>query len=546
MNEHELLERLDERAAAAAADLRAAAARRPIPEFDTEGVRLTRLPDQSRRRFTRPLVGIAAAVVLLAGAGGWWVAMRDDSAPDQTNTPETPTPVEPRPFVATELPDGMMLTDAFEGRPLDSDQPPVGPATVYGAADAEPGLVVVVLGDWSRGDAADGAERFEVDGHEAYVYPLSTGVGTQVIVPIDGGRAVVAGGPELNREELARLAMRTAVDDLRSAVPDDALPDGWRTLLVEPDPMALISPLASFGSGFGGGPWTIYSLEGGEDFTMLGSVAGGEARMFAATLFAERVEETTVRGHRALVAHFPTPVGAGAPSGFDVLMVTWSERPGELIRLSGIEESEEELLSIAEGVRPVSADEFADLVERSALGELDADPADTVGEGTFADGSRWVLRRSDDGEFPELSVLVAVGSDDMFSESSSSSSISGTDAEHGFIAVTTVEQDDRTFAAGFVSDDVVAVKLLRLPDRSDAGNAEIATGAGHTGWVAELDAPTIVAVAVDANGDEVARTTLTRSDSSIRGESESVPYTTEMAPLPTTYVDPLPAPTVDD
>ncbi|MBA3983822.1 MAG: hypothetical protein H0X61_09885 [Acidimicrobiia bacterium] len=97
-----------------------------------------------------------------------------------------------------------------------------------------------------------------------------------------------------------------------------------------------------------------------------------------------------------------------------------------------------------------------------------------------------------------------------------------------------------------MSDDVVAVKLLRLPDRSDAGNAEIATGAGHTGWVAELDAPTIVAVAVDANGDEVARTTLTRSDSSIRGESESVPYTTEMAPLPTTYVDPLPAPTVDD
>jgi|GEM_PF-4890060 len=545
MNEHELLERLDERAASAAADLRAAAARRPIPEFDTEGVRLTRLPEQSRRRFTRPLVGIAAAVVLLAGAGGWWVAVRDDSAPDQTNTPETPTPVEPRPFVATELPDGMTMTDAFEGRPADFDQPPIGPATVYGPADTEPGLLVLVLGDWSGGDAVDGLERFEVDGREAYVYGPSAGVGTQVVVPIGGDRAVVAGGPEFSRDELARLATRTVVDDLRSAVPDDALPDGWRALLVEPDPMALVSPLASFGRGFGTGPWTIYSLEGGEDFTMLGSVAGGEPTLFAATLFAERVEETTVRGHRALVVHFPTPVGAGS-SGFDVLMVTWSERPGELIRLSGIEESEDELLSIAEGVRPVSADEFADLAERSALGELDADPADTVGEGTFADGSRWVLRRSDDGEFPELSVLVAVGSDDMFSESSSSSSSSGTDAEHGFIAVTTVEQDDRTFAAGFVSDDVVAVKLLRLPDRSDAGNAEIATGAGHTGWVAELDAPTIVAVAVDANGDEVARTTLTRSDSSIRGESESVPYTTEMAPLPTTYVDPLPAPTVDD
>lgn len=558
MNEHELLERLDERAAAAAADLRAAAARRPIPEFDTEGVRLTRLPDQSRRRFTRPLVGIAAAVVLLAGAGGWWVAVRDDSAPDQTNTPETPTPVEPRPFVATELPDGMAMTAAFDLLPAYRG-PPLGPATIYGPSDTEPGLVVYVLDQWSRLMEVDSLERFELDGREAYVGRLSVGGGgTHVVVPIEGDRAVVAGGPSFGRDELMGVATRTTVDGLRATVPKDALPGEWRPL-VEADAMGLLSPFSTHGGGPGTGHWTFYADERAEGYAVLSSLVGDESRMFAATLFAERVEETTVREHQALVIEYQDTAEAAARFDLRVVMVTWLEKPGELVQLSGEGFSKDELLSIAEGIRPVSADEFADLVERSALGGLDADPADTVGEGQFADGSRWILRQTPDGSTPDLSVAIAGKTD---GESSMSSSGGGsTSSEAGFMADTIMEKEGRTFAGGFVSENVVTVELRR-PDGSVLGHAEIVTGAGHIGWVTELDAPATVAVAVDANGDEVARTTLTKSDSSIRGETESIPMSeyidetgdseTEggtdlpLAPAATSYVDPRSEPTGDD
>ncbi|MDQ3391442.1 MAG: hypothetical protein M3508_08920 [Actinomycetota bacterium] len=522
MNEHELLERLDERAASAAADLRAAAARRPIPEFDTEGVRLTRLPEQSWRRFTRPLVGIAAAVVLLAGAGGWWVAVRDDSAPDQTNTPETPTPVEPRPFVATELPDGMAMRKAFADRPADDNASPVGPGTIYGPAETEPGLVVFVVGEWSSDEEVNGLERIEVDGREAYVVkPSAGGGGTQVIVPVDGDRAVFAGGPSLSRDDLVRLATRTIVDDLRATVPDDALPDGWHPLLVEPDAGGLISPFL-FGGGSVNGSGTVYYMEGGEDFTMLGSVAGDQARMFAATMFAGQVEEVTIRGHRALVMKY------AETSDSRVVTVIWLEKPGELVGLSGVGLSVGEMLSIAEGVRPVSAAEFTDLVERSKLGGLDADPADTVGEGQFPDGSRWVLRQGTDGSTPSPELNVAITDDTGGSSSQSSSgSSSGSESGRGLVAVTTVEYEDRTFAAGFVTDDVVAVEL-RQPDGSVLGNAEVVTGAGHTGWVTELTVPATVAVALDANGNEVGRTTLTRSGNILDGRAAVTTPATEV------------------
>ncbi len=524
MNEHELLERLDERATAAAADLHSAAAARPIPEFDAEHVLLTPLATTGRRRLTRPLVGIAAAAVLVAGAGVLWMAVRDGSTPDPAEMPETPATVEPRPFVATKLPEGMSMVGAFDDAQVGDDAALFGPATIYGPSDTEPGLIVYVLGEWSGVDVQDGLERFEVDGRQAYVSEVSVGGGgTMVILPLDDDRAVIAGGPSLSRGELAELATRTAVDDLRATVPEDALPDGWRPLLVEPDAMGLMSPLWSLRAASTSGAWSVYSTgDDGEMLAQLGSVVGGEARMFAATLFAERFEEATVRGRRALVIEY------SRTSDFRAVTVTWLEKPGELLRLSGVGLSIEELLSMAEGVEPVSDDEFADLVERSKLGGLDADPALTVGEGRFDDGSRWVLRQGTDGSTPSPELNVAIADDTGGSSSQSSSgSSSGSESGRGLVAVTTVEYEDRTFAAGFVTDGVVAVEL-RQPDGSVLGNAEVVTGAGHTGWVTELTVPATVAVALDANGNEVGRTTLTRSGNIIDGRAAVTTPATEV------------------
>lgn len=504
MNEHELLDRLDQRAAAAAADVRAAAAAHPVPEFDPRRVSLTPVSDVSRRRFARPLVGIAAAAVLLAGAGAWWVAERDDDPPDPADRPETPMPSELRPFVATELPDGMTMVAAFDDRFANDDEmPPIGPATVYGPAVTDPRLVVFVLGGWRTDDAEGGLQRFEVDGREAFA---GEG-GTVVIVPIGEDRAVFTGGSSLGRRELAKLAIKAQVDELQAVLPDDALPDGWQPLLTEPNTGDLLSPVFLMrGNGAGGGPSTVYSAEDSERFAYLGSVPGEEAKMFAATLFAERVEEATVRGQRALVVG---TADALAPSDAQLTTVTWLERPGELVRLSAAGVSSEQLLSMAQGVQPVSSAAFADLVERSMLDILDADPADTVGEGRFPDGTRWILRQGPDGRSPDLRVAIAEGTDGSSSEGSSGSS-SDAPSGRGFRDVTTIETGGRTFAAGFVSDDVVAVELRR-PDGSVLGNANVVTGAGHKGWVTELDAPATVAVALDVTGDEVARTTLTGS-----------------------------------
>jgi len=525
MNDHDLLERLDQRADTAAADLNAVAASRPTPGFDPTGVRLTPVTTVGRRWLTRPLVGIAAAAVLLAGAGAWWVAVENDGTPDPADTPESPVTVEPRPFVATELPAGLVMKAAFDGRSGDEDVIALGPATVYGPSDTEPNLLVYVLGEWRGGQlGGEGVERFEVDGRTAYATELAVGGGgAQVTVPIDYDRAIVLGSPSLGRDELARLATRTTVEDLRATVPDDALPEGWRSLLVEPDAMGMFSPLSSFGPGPLTGPWSVYSAgDNGETIAELGSVAGGEAKMYAPTLFAERFEDATVRGHPALVVEYPET------SDYRVVVVTWSEKPGELVRLSGVGLSVGEMLSIAEGVRPVSAAEFTDLVERSKLGGLDADPADTVGEGRFADGSRWVLRQGTDGSTPSPELNVAITDDTGGSSSQSSSgSSSGSESGRGLVAVTTVEYEDRTFAAGFVTDDVVAVEL-RQPDGSVLGDAEVVTGAGHTGWVTELTVPATVAVALDANGNEVGRTTLTRSGNILDGRAAVTTPATEV------------------
>src|SRR5690606_8730533 len=97
---------------------------------------------------------------------------------------------------------------------------------------------------------------------------------------------------------------------------------------------------------------------------------------------------------------FPTgssDAGGGVTIGWqEGWVVRWTERPGEMLSLSGLGLTREELLAAAETLQPVDPTRWRELLEATALGDLhvyDGDrPSVEMGRGRFADGTAWVLR----------------------------------------------------------------------------------------------------------------------------------------------------------
>ncbi|MCU1497872.1 MAG: hypothetical protein JWM47_1825 [Acidimicrobiales bacterium] len=507
MTESDLLKDLDQRAATAAVDIKGRAAARPAPAFDpTELPALAPVtPLTTRRLPSRLVIGIAAAVLLGGGLGIW-----AEGTGGGGKAPAVGTHGDPRPFVATDLPDGFALAGVAD---LDSavpsaDQP--GPLLVFGSDPGHPELGVIVQ-DSSVFEDLTGGEAIEVGGAPALAYD-GLGLGRRSVVVLAGDRSVVLLSPTLDRADLVRLAQATSVADDRPVLVPSSLPSGWRLLGESWDALGLASPLGVLrGAPSASGSVASYAGPTGRGGKLGSDVAvwsssGDELSVHLAELFVERAEPVSIHGEPAVLGTYDQAEGLADSEHW---VVSWLEADGEVVRVQATGLDRTAVLAIAQGVAPVEPDAWEDLLRRTELDSLGADDPgyDELASGAFADGTRWRLLVPSveglaSGEVTGTRLSVATTGENSSSEASSGSSA----PDQPFRTVETLDKAGRHFVSGLLGPDVVEVEL-RGADGSSVARAHVVAKGNSRAWVAELLVDPTIAVALASDGTELARIT---------------------------------------
>lgn len=422
------LDRLDARGRAAAAGLHAATAARPVPAFDPDPVRISLdadvrdagdAVDADRRRLAgRPAGGgaesegegptggagmgraggrgrrvglalavaaavvvVAAAVALVVGVGG------DDQRPvDRVGADDL------RRYVLDPAPDGYALEAVS-----DPDDPvvgevfpdPFGPVTVLGPSVDAPALGLVAMDGASvEANVSDGA--VEIGGRRAW--PADGAGSPGLIVDVDGHQVLVfPGATPVAESEGVIAAMRVA--DGRVVVPGDALPTGWRDLGTVPAEALVPEARGLHGGDEAQRTWSAtYRRADGATTIQVVARRGTALDVHATALVSPDARTTTVVGHRAVVAPVPVPRpddAEGAPIDDQWASVTWEARPGEVVTVAGIATTDV-LLAAASDVVVADAD-LDGLREQAMRFGIDDGWVLQLAEGTFSDGSPWVL-----------------------------------------------------------------------------------------------------------------------------------------------------------
>ena len=481
-NDHDPLAPLDRRAQRAAQALRAEADRRPVPPFRPgEAMALAEPlaldPRGGRRR--RILIGsIAAAAVLVVGVVAWLAATDGDDAGPTTGVSSD----LPRPFVLGEVPPALELAGAADV--VDAPAPARGleaPLHLFGPDPTEVELGAALIEGYDAfGDdvsAESGPDRAQAGDRDALVFD-DVGFGPlMVMVRVDGGGVALL-GTALGRDALLELGAEVEVVDGRPSFPEGTLGEGWSEVGTEPAGMFLSSPVAAARGTVSVGRYAAYLAVGDDGvaaapMVSVSSLPADVARLHAPALVAPQVGAAQVRGHDAQVAEAPLP--AGIEGGGATVIVSWLESDTELVRLHAIGLDRDEVLALAEGVRAVEPDEWADLVEATLLDDLNpVDRGDTeIGRGTFDDGTAWVLRAPDPtgGSTTQVALDVAVADDGEGSSASSSSSEGGAVGTGGTSVVSyeLLETGGRRFLSGVAGPGASAVELRSEDGAVSAG-----------------------------------------------------------------------------
>ncbi len=532
MDENEMLSRIDARGRAAAAGVHDTLADVPVPLFDPE-VHPVALDGAAPRRWARyrwmsvagivALALVAAVTVLAVGGDG------DGDLADQVGT------VEPaRRFVAGHLPEGFAVSEVAADLGAPSSDRMSGPLVLYGPDPSHPELAVVVT-RFPEGDSDDEPEGEVVTlGDRRLVLTSATGMSIQAgAVEVDGRQLFVLGKDRAAIEAVAATVEVGAGD--RPLVDAADLPDGWEELGQLTGLEAVSGPLVALRGSGAGVRMVTYGRDGegklGEDVLMVSSGADTPLDIAASRLFATDAEDVEVRGHPAVLAHIDLrqsgdddhaaeadpgddepsePIDVSEPT--DLWTVSWEERPGEVVRVGGFGVSRDEVLAVAEDVRPVGDDEWAELERASLRAPLrGTEGAVELGEGTFSDGSTWLAYVDPDGygswegEGPPVSGELPSDADgvpveaeprmEVHTTASSSTGVGmasagGPDTDPGpFLSGITVEGGDGTFAwvYGLVSAEVATVELVD-PDGEVVATVAVLRAGGYQGFLMEVDA----------------------------------------------------------
>lgn len=456
MNDRELFESLDRRAASATAALDARVAAVDAPDLPTVARRSV-----LRRRAPVALVAALALVVVAAVAS---LPGDDDARTTLAGGQGATHLVLPDPVAA-----GFEVTVAFDGV-----RRPGGPqgldarVTVQGPVDAEdPWTGGVVEYSLPTGTTTLSGSVVDIGGPDARLD--ASGVGP-TIAWVDGDVVRFLVSTRLTAEEVTALAR----DVIAEGTAAGAVLPGHEVLFTggTADVFPILAAGASAPAGISG--VAHRSTTGGEGL-VIGTVQGSQARWQAAYALATEVEERTVRGNDAVVATF----------GLGLSEISWLEDDGTLVRVDPIAGDAADLAPIVEKLVEVDHEAFADLVRETSTAE------GGVGSGPTEPGTP--QSRDDDGsEEPAGQPLAEVGlGDDTL----------------GSMRATVVEDSAGTLTLETSietpgSASGTATPLVDL--RSNVGRREIVGGDGPV-LVAGLIGPSVVRVEVrDAvTGDPV-------------------------------------------
>ncbi|MCU1452736.1 MAG: hypothetical protein JWN46_882 [Acidimicrobiales bacterium] len=514
MSEQEILNAVDARGRRAAATVRAALAERDVPRFRPDGGVSLRAASAGSAPSGAPpsvvalpapvdgpgapaapwrrLAAVAAVVVLMVAAAAVWTLARSnhDERPAGVTTPE------PRPHVATWLPAGFRLVGAG-GSTTTGVAPPFGPLSLFGTDLDHPHLGVLLLPRGATpGNAGSGTLQVDVAGQKGYL--LHGGSGVSTLGASVHGRVVVLLAKDVDDRALVRLAGTVSVHGTRAGLDAGALPAGWRALGEDPQPalygaLSSISGFAGIGAAYEAGTGSVASGSNQSPLVAVTTVRGDDVALAVARLVGGPAEVVSVGGRRAVVTdnRFMT--------GSTPLVVTWVDRPGEVVQVAGTNVGRADLVRVAQGVRVASDQEWRELGRRTNLGELSPSPGTVeVGRGTFPSGIAWVLfakpaPAGDGGSAsPDLRVdVTAAGS----AVSASGSTVgSGPDQSPGLRSTTaTLTTGGHRFVYGLAGPRLARVQL-RSAGGIVAEGAAVGTGATR-GWAFEIP-PTIADGAV--------------------------------------------------
>ncbi len=499
---------LDQRAQAAAASLRAEAAIRPRPDFDP-GRMSTPAPASGRGRARGPaLIAAAAVLVLLIGA----VALLVVRSGDDETRPTTSTGGEPRGFLSEDPPAGLRLGGAGEVSRQDAAAGPQAPLDLYGPSEADPRLGIAAFpGDET--EFTDG-EPIDVGGRPGMVH-RNQGLGPLAVTTAVDGQVLVGISPSLDPDRLAEVLAATTMGVDAPVVDVAALPDGWRRLGREPSLVGLVSPVAAGRGSVGPSRLAYYAGGDPTDVTtrsaVVQSIPGDAGTLHAPRLVLDDVEEVEVRGHRGFLGRMAY---RSDDLNLDSWVVTWTEAPGEIVRASAVGISRDEALALARSLAPVEESRWRTTVEDTQLGAYDGDPSrEIVGDGRFADGTRWRLDIDPSGDAGNGLVLhVALVGDTNSSFNGSGEAIGSIpDAEAaadplglGMPFRATLGVDGRVFAYGQLGDHAATVEAV-ASDGSRLADAEVVEGAGVRAFVVEVTGAPASIVVRTGDGAELAR-----------------------------------------
>jgi hypothetical protein len=330
------------------------------------------------RRGARRWSLAAAAVAVVAAVGGAvaLLASGDDGQAVRSRGPVDhllpgPLPAGFEPVHAINIPDPAAMEFGFD-------------IAIYGDPDTDDpwtatlAIAHLVADEELLGGPPSNGELVTVAGHDAWLRESEgiggawTGQGWEVEWQVDDGRLIVSGA--VSREEILAAAEAASTEP---AIDPSGLPDGYTELARGPfvDTMLFTSlfegNIDEFGLGSDDGPGlaVTYADPSNRDAVRTAVVVaqhpGPTSAVDLLHLSFPDAEETTVRGHHAVIGRSSEPPGSAGAEG--VVAVQWAEPDGQVVTVVGFGVAEYDVLRVAQGLRPASTDEIAALREERAV-----------------------------------------------------------------------------------------------------------------------------------------------------------------------------------